>query len=161
MTEHLKPPPTLEACRVLEYAILDSSVRFSGHSNLFRGEKEVGPVPRLAICERAGGGEYFLFHCDNDWTVLGIEAYESIAQARISAEEVYPGAAALWIDPHVTTQEAAMHLDELWDDRRCNLCGKTPLQFENPRFIEKNGTWIYESCVKSCYELLQEDAEGR
>jgi hypothetical protein len=160
MTQPLKPPPTLEACRVLEYAILDRSAQYSGHSNLFRGAKEVGPVPCLAIGESGGGSEWLLFHCDSDWTVLGIEGCESVAKAKASAEEVYRGVTPLWTDAHVTKEEAAKHIDSLSDATRCNFCGRTPLEFENPRFIEKNGSWICQSCVMSCYELLQEDAKG-
>ena len=45
-----KPPLAISGCRVEQYAIRDRSMKYSGHSSLYRDGKEVGPVPRLAIC---------------------------------------------------------------------------------------------------------------
>lgn len=60
------PPPLIEGARVLQYALLDRTVTYSGHSRLFVGGKEVGPVPRLAIGKAMSDGKVLLFHCDND-----------------------------------------------------------------------------------------------
>jgi hypothetical protein len=81
--------------RVLEYAILDESVTYSGHSSLFVGNvkehlKELGPVPRLAIAQDLKTGEIMLLHCDQDWEVLGLGGnYDSVAKAKASAERAY------------------------------------------------------------------------
>jgi len=45
----MKPPIVLEGCRIEQFAVRDRSMKFEGHGLLFRGDKEVGPVPRLAI----------------------------------------------------------------------------------------------------------------
>jgi len=159
MPEVLKPPPTIACSRVLEYAILNDSVRYSGRSNLFSGDTEVGPVPCLAICQSLTRSELFLFHCDHDWSVLGTEARASVNAAKAAADEIYAGVSGLWIDAHVTEDEAAKHIDEMLG--RCSFCNRSPLDFEgNPRFIQKNDTWICESCVRDCFELLRLDDQG-
>ena len=71
MKQALRPPPTLACYRVLEYAVLSEAIRYSGHSNLFRGDAEVGPVPCLAICQGTNNPEIVLHHCDANWTILG------------------------------------------------------------------------------------------
>ena len=162
MASTLKPPPTLDCCRVLEYAILDKSVRYSGHSHLYAGETEVGPVPRLAICEENIEGKkrsgVLLLHCGHDWTSIGCAAYASVQEARQSAEQSYPGVSALWVDAHVSEEEAAHHLQELWKPMSCRLCGKMPFQ-TNERFIERDGSFICESCIRASHELLREDKQ--
>jgi hypothetical protein len=152
------PPPTLECSRVLEYAILDEPIRYSGHSNLFVGDKEVGPVPCLAICQRGKGPRVFLFHCDRDWTILGTSGRDSLHAAKDAAERIYPGVSSAWIDAHITEEDAAKHINEIWGGgQRCVFCKRTPTDFENPRFIQKNDAWICDSCVRACYELLQSE----
>lgn len=161
MTQALRPPPTLACRRVLEFAVLGESASYSGHSNLFRGDSEVGPVPCLAICQDAKGTGVLVLHCDRDWTILGIEARVSLQDAKSSAEETYAGVSSLWVDAHVTEEEAAKHVDEILGGQRCSLCKRTPLDFQgNHRFIQKNDAWVCEYCVKTCYELLQMDEQG-
>jgi len=155
----LKPPPILACSLVLEYAILDLSVTYSGHSNVFLGDREVGPVPGLAICHDAKKDRFLLLHCDENWDVLGIARKESAANAKTSAERAYPGVSALWANPGFTDEDVARYLEESSSggEMRCDFCGRTPLDFENPRFIQKNDACICESCVKACYEILQSD----
>ncbi len=155
MTQALKSPPTLANGRVLGYAIFDESVRYSGHSNLFVGNKEVDPVPCLAICQDGSGPGVLLLHCDRDWTILGVSGHDSLAAAKDSAERIYSDVTSLWIDAQVTEEEATQHLEEIWGGHRCLFCRRTPLDFENPRFIQKNDACICDSCVMECYDLLQ------
>ncbi|MBZ5523619.1 MAG: hypothetical protein LAP21_15400 [Acidobacteriia bacterium] len=92
--------------------------------------------------------------------MLGTAGRDSLRAAKDAAERIYSGVASVWIDAHVTEEEAAKHLDEIWGGQRCHLCKRTPLDFENPRFIQKNDVWICDSCVKACYELLQSESTG-
>jgi hypothetical protein len=83
MTRTLRnPPPVLDSARLLDYAVLDESVSYSGHSSLFVDGKELGPVPCLAICQALDGAGVLLFHCSDDWTVLGAAEYLSVAEAK-------------------------------------------------------------------------------
>jgi hypothetical protein len=154
MTQALKPAPTIGFYRVAEYAILDGSIPYCGHSDLFKGEKEVGPVPCLAICWVGRGPGVLLLHCNRDWTVRGISERESLGAAKDFAEKIYPGVSSFWTDAHVKEEEAAKHLQDVGSGQ-CTFCKRTAFDSETARFIEKNGTWICESCVKECYDILQ------
>lgn len=108
-----KPPPALAACRVEQYAIRDRSMKYSGHSSLFRDGKEVGPVPRLAIC-RGDDNEVLLLHCDRRWNVLGMAGgYPNIKAAKRRAERIYPGISAAWAKAGVTRWQVRRYLDRI------------------------------------------------
>ena len=81
-----KPPPVLASARVLEYAILDGSVGFSGKSRVFVESRELGRVPRLAIGQVLEAGEVLLLYCDEEWSVLTAAGYSSPAHAKARAE---------------------------------------------------------------------------
>lgn len=96
-----KPPPLLGSGRVLEYAIVDESVTFSGHSSLFVGNattglKELGQARCLAITQDLKTGEIALLHCGAEWDLLGTGGdYASVEKAKASAERAYRGITAL------------------------------------------------------------------
>jgi hypothetical protein len=96
------PPPVLDHGRVLEYAVLNDRVEYSGHSLPFVDGKEVGPVPRLAICQSLNNPDIVLLHCDDDWNVLGAGIFNSAGEAKSRAEKTYPGVATCWIKSHFT-----------------------------------------------------------
>jgi len=148
------PPPVLDSARVIEYAVLDKSVIYSGHSSLFVDGRELGPVPCLAVCQPLEGASFLLFHCDTDWTVLGAAEYPSVAEAKIRAERIYRGISGRWIDAHVTEQQVKRYLDEVWSDQRCSVCGRRPDQVEH--LITKNNIHICDSCIREFYEMLHD-----
>jgi len=159
MTQNFKPPATLAGRRVLEYALIDESLEFRGQGRFFSGDAEIGRVPCLALCDSGKEPTVYLLHCDRDWSILFTEHHPSLHEAKTSAEHTYPGVSTIWIGTHTTVEDATKHLKEIWGPHRCNFCGKTPLDLENPRYIEKNGAVICETCVMSCYEILREDQE--
>lgn len=93
-----EPPPILDRARVLEYAEVDTSVRYTGRITLYVGSKEIGALPNLAICQNTWTPipETFLFYCDQEWNVIVAGAYSSIEAARDSAEVAYDGISAKW-----------------------------------------------------------------
>jgi len=121
---------------VLEYAILDESVTYSGHSSLFVGTedgvlKELGPVPCLAIAQELETGVIMLLHCDQEWSVLGLGGnYESVSEAKAKAERAYHGVSVRWVETKVTEEEALKFIDEVWSDERCSFCDKIPPDIE-------------------------------
>jgi len=161
MTDHSnEPPPVLLCARVVEYAVLTSSVRYSGHSFLFFGDKEVGPVPRLAICQKLDETTFTLFHCDDEWEVLGIAANDaSIAEAKARAERIYPGVSECWVDPQVTEADAASYIEQEFADDRCRFCGRLPPDFEKLVVHERGGS-ICNSCIDELYAFIHEDPES-
>ena len=64
-----KPPAILDSAKVLSYAILDSSVIYTGKASVYYNGKLVGPVPKLAICQNKGETEVLLFYCNDKWGV--------------------------------------------------------------------------------------------
>lgn len=98
------PPTVLDDARVLEYAIIDSTVQYTGRLNLYVNDKRLNAVPCLAICENVDDGELLLFHCDENWNVLGIQAWNgpgssdvtSIDDVKRRAEDFYTGISAKW-----------------------------------------------------------------
>jgi hypothetical protein len=152
------PPPVLDHGRVLEYAVLNDRVEYSGHSLLFVDGKEVGPVPRIAICQSLNNPDIVLLHCDNDWNVLGAGIFNSAGEAKSRAEKTYPGVATCWIKSHFTNEQVSKHLEEIWNGLHCVFCGKMPYEVE--RLIEKSGVGICDSCIEELYQMLREDPEG-
>jgi hypothetical protein len=63
---------------------------------LFVDGKEIGRVPRLAICEEKSSGGVLLFRSDEEWNVLGCAGYESVARAKDRTEQIYPGFLKSW-----------------------------------------------------------------
>jgi hypothetical protein len=90
-----KPPPAIVSERVLHYAFLDDSVGFNaGHKLIFIDGKQLGKVPRLAICQAKKSSELSLFYCDDDWDFVGVSVHDSVAAAKNRAERLYPGSSS-------------------------------------------------------------------
>jgi len=159
-----KPPPVLGSARVLEYAILDESVTYSGHSSLFVGTedgvlKELGPVPCLAIAQELETGVIMLLHCDQEWDVLGLGGnYESVSEAKAKAERAYHGVSARWVETKVTEEEALKFIDEVWADERCSFCDKIPPDVN--MMIKRKDVRICDSCIEEFHKMLQEQRDS-
>lgn len=154
-----KPPLVLDNARVVEYAVLNNSVNFSGRTLLFVEGKELGPLPCLAICENLEDAAILLFHCDRDWTVLGVARYGSISEAKNRAERTYPGVSNRWIETQSTELEVSKYLEDLSANECCTFCGKGPGQAEI--LMEKNCKWICDACAIEFHQMLQEDSKGK
>jgi hypothetical protein len=150
MSRAIKPPPVL-GTRVLANALLGRGVQYSGHSGLFVEGKELGPVPRLAICERPDGG-VLLVHCNRRWSELGLASYESVSAAKQRAEAIYRGSSTCWVAAKVTKAQAERYLRELWAGQECNLCGRRPDQVE--RLVEQRQVRICNVCVDECHAAM-------
>ena len=98
------PPPIIDGARVLEYAILDESVSFTGRLQLYHGGQRVGPVPCLAICKNPDMDELLLFHCDSAWNVQGAQIWNApdkrpvitVEEVKQRAEHAYAGISSKW-----------------------------------------------------------------
>lgn len=97
-----RPPQkiTLNDAALLYYVELDESVGYTeGHGLFFVDGKEIGKVPRLAICKDKESGLFTLYYCDENWILLGVAAnYQSVDAAKHRAERIYPGSSARWVD---------------------------------------------------------------
>lgn len=148
-----KPPPALGCARVLEYVFIPLSNGYSGRTLLFVDGKELGRVPRLAICEEKSSGGVLLFHCDEEWNVLGCARYDSIARAKNKAEWIYPGLRPSWIESGVSEDEAERYLDEHFANERCSFCGKRADKVN--QLFSKDSVFICDSCVEAFHGTLR------
>jgi hypothetical protein len=130
---HDVPPLILHTSRVLWHATLRKPATYSGHSYLFVNGEEVGPVPRLAICENLARREagVLVMHCGPRWSVLGVSGYESVLVARTRISRIYPGVEKLWIRATASKRQAMTYLNEVvWQGKRCVFCGRRPYEVE-------------------------------
>jgi predicted RNA-binding Zn-ribbon protein involved in translation (DUF1610 family) len=145
MSNHASaPPPCLDNARVIFYAILDASVTYSGRTLLFVDGKELGRVPRLAICQDRRLPGVMLFHCDDEWTVLGCSGHDSVESAKRKAKAIYLNIEDRWVDGDVTEADAERYLDELLQDYRCSSCGKRADQVD--RLQTKGKSYVCDKC---------------
>lgn len=126
-----RPPPAIIYRRLLYYAVLDKSIRYSGCKLMFVGRprgklRELKKVPCVAICERLFEDEkaFWLFYCDRDWNDVGVADYDTLDAAMHRAERMYPGISTLWMKAQVTKKQVNNYLDGLFKGRRCPSCNK-------------------------------------
>jgi hypothetical protein len=99
-----RPPPVLDNAEVLEFAVIDSSVRFTGALHLYHGDVRIGAVPCLAICRDPGADELLLFHCDENWSVVAAQIWNNpdrpiiatVDEVKERAEKYYSGISSRW-----------------------------------------------------------------
>jgi len=150
-----QPPPVLDHCRVLEYAVLAGKVKYSGHSNLFFDGKEVGPVAALAIGKPMDSHEPLVLHCDHRWAVQAVAGFPSVREAKTRAERIYPGVSVLWRRTGVSKAKAEAYLARMWKGMTCSFCGRRPDQIKN--MIGERGkrsVRICDICVREFHEEL-------
>src|SRR5262245_29293341 len=91
-----KPPIVIDECWIEQYAIRPRAIRFRGHGLMFRGGREVGSVPRLAL-GRGRDGQIHILHCDGRWkSRFGACGYATVREAKARAERIYPGISRHW-----------------------------------------------------------------
>lgn len=147
-TQKAPSAPVIASARILVYARVDEGVQFAGRTLLFVDGKELGPVPRLAICHSKRDEKFLLFHCDREWNVEGVSAHSSLDEAKAKAESIYPGVS--WVDANVSEEAAEAYLYDLWADDLCSFCGRRPDQVDHLVSTESAG--ICSVCVTEFYE---------
>lgn len=158
----LAPPPVLAGARVLEYAIVDETVIFTGRLELHNDGERLGPLPRLAICQAFDSEELLLFYCDDTWETLGVEAWNgpddgqsgSVEDVKRSAESYYSGISARWVALGVAEDEAKAYYQAQESEFACSFCGKGPDELRSVfRGPQAN---ICGECVRRLYDMLDE-----
>jgi hypothetical protein len=152
------PPPVLDSARVIEYAIVDESIPFTGAGPLYVGGTLLGRVPRLAICENLGEDlGPMLFHCDDSWAVLGVAGGQTIEEIKVRAESRYPGISSSWVQRNVSREEALAYYDRETGDMRCSFCGRRP--FETTGYVEgrNQDAAICRECVAKFHAAFQSE----
>lgn len=153
-----RPPPALGCARVLEYAIVDSSIVFRQRRTLNVDGKWVGKVARLAICQNLDDEELLVFHCTDNWDVVGVAAgYKIVAEAKEEVERSYRGLASKWNVAGYSRDEAVAYVGEQFKDRQCSFCGRTPLQVQS---IVGDAVRICNRCIDEFHDLMHLQRPG-
>jgi len=103
-SNNIPPPSIIEDVLVIEYAVVDETVEFTGRLKLYVGENQINAVPRLAICQHPVDHTFFLMHCDEKWNVLGIQVWNApdfpeeitLEGVKQRAEVYYKGISSKW-----------------------------------------------------------------
>ena len=122
------PPPVLVLARVLAWARTDWPVEYTGNMLVFDGGERLGQVPNLAICQYFGDREVVLFHCDENWNVVGCSGFGIIGEMKAHAEIIYRHISGLWKEVAVSEEEDRSHLETLYEEDVCQFCTKRPVQ---------------------------------
>ena len=148
------PPPVIDMARVIAYAVVDSSVEWTGTQQLYEAGQLVGAVPGLALCQNISGDltDILLFHCNEEWEVTGCSGGPTLENAKAMAERAYRGISAKWIHMDTTPEQAERWIREHHADMICSFCGKLPAG--DDRVIQGQGAKICSSCVRSFRERL-------
>ena len=156
----MKPPPVICGARVLEYALVAEPVRFTGNLQLYVGDALLGEVPRLAICESLDAEELLLFHCDDDWHVLGIQAWNtargsitSVHDVKTRAEKYYAGISSQWIAHGASVVDARAYQESMVGEDRCSFCSRTMYDVQS-LVGGKNGARICDFCITALNEEM-------
>jgi len=139
------PPPALASAPVLEYAVLDESVGYSGQSRAFVDGRDTERVSRLAVGAAPEKGEALLFHCTEDWRILATGRYASPALAKARAEQTYPGVSRCWVSRAGSREEWAAPPGAGPSEFNCSFCGRGPDQVRN--LIAHGDSRICNLCV--------------
>jgi ClpX C4-type zinc finger len=151
------PPPVLDRARVIAYAVLDHSVQWTGRQRLIVGGKELGPVPRLALCQNVEGDlkDILVFHCNAEWDVLGVSGGKTLEAAKASVEQTYRGVGAKWILTNVTEDEAKAWIDEHCADISCSFCDRAAGDYQQLVGNKFGSVRICNHCIDEYYALLR------
>jgi hypothetical protein len=150
------PAPVLDCARVLAYAVVDPSVRYIERKTLFVDGQLLGQVPRLAICQNIDETELMVFHCDDNWNVLGVAAgIYTMADAKAKVERSYQGIASKWIDTNVSVAEAEAYLREQFGNDGCSFCGR--MFYQVTQFFSGANGRICDDCVRKFADLLKKE----
>jgi hypothetical protein len=147
------PPPLIGTARLLEYAIIDPSIVFTSRQLLYVDGKSLGSVPRLALCRDLSNQEIHLFHCDEEWTVLGISGRGSSIEVKEAAERSYQGLSEKWIAAPYSDDQVAHYLEEQWGGLRCSFCQNWP--WEMQKLFPGPSIGICDNCIRSFHKALE------
>ena len=89
-------PHVLGGARVILYSEIDERHRHTGNTKQIVAGITIEAATGLAICQYEGEHVFYLFGCDENWTVITDTWHESIEGAKAQAEFEYEGVTATW-----------------------------------------------------------------
>jgi hypothetical protein len=150
----LKPPPLIDSCRVLHYAIVDSDVRFTRCSVLYVDDVELGAVPRLAVCKNLIDDSILLLHCDEKWSSLGSSGSGDVESVIVQANRLYDGLASKWVKSPYSELDVAKFFADSYADQRCSFCGRYHIELDGTPIVEGTNAAICGECIERLHGEL-------
>jgi hypothetical protein len=152
------PPPVLDRARVIAYAIVDESVKWTGRQLIFVDGKELGPVPRLALCrcDRGEIEDILVFHCTDEWEVLGCSGHDTLEKAKAKVEIAYSGVSEKWIDTNISEEAAKQWIKENCTDLSCSFCGREPPEAREIIESKSGEVRVCNFCIDEHYKWIHE-----
>lgn len=155
MSRREPPPPVLDSARLISYAFVDD-IPYRRWGALYVDGQLLEHVPCLAICLNLGKDiGPLLYHCDEEWNVLGTSGAESVEATKQHAERNYPGVGSRWVDVNTSVEDALRYYDDQTGNLKCSFCGKRPFDLEG--WVEGTGAVICRGCVEGYYRDFQKD----
>jgi hypothetical protein len=152
----IAPPVVLDSARVLAYAFVHD-IEYRQTGALYVDGVLLEHVPRLAICANLGADlGPLLFHCDVDWTVLGVSGASTVQAVKERAEHNYPSSITQWVDIDTSVEDALKYYDEHVENGTCSFCGKR--RFEFGACVEGKGALICKSCIDVYHAELRDSS---
>lgn len=141
---------------VVEYAVVDSTVKFMNRKNLNVGGNWLGAVPKLAICKNLETSEYHLSHCDDEWNDLcAVQTAKTIQEIKEIAEKHYQGIGKNWVTSGYSETDAIASLNEEIETTKCSFCGRSPHDESTRSMIVSDNARICDVCIREFYHEIQ------
>ena len=147
MDKLLAPPPAISFARVLAYAVVDETVRFTGEQRLYVDNELLGAVPCIALCEELRNDQagFFVAYCNEKWEAVAIAPATDPDSAMRQAEHYYRGLGALWAQATVTVHQAREWIARSRPEEVCSFCGRLPFEINN--LVRGNEAAICDLCL--------------
>ena len=154
---------------MLEYAILDESVVFTGKLHLYRGEERVGAVPHLAIVQDLHTSDLMLFHCDERWEVVGAQGWNapgvikptSVLEVKNHAERYYTGLARKW-RTHPSSHEGALaYYEANYPTDRCSFCDRSMHDMRCLVSSDTSKARICDACIERFHAVIGQSSQDQ
>ncbi len=146
-------PPLIDCARVLHYALVGPEVRYTPKNAIYVDGIELGAVPRLAIVRNLVDDDFMLFHCDADWSCLGVSDCGSIEDAMAHANRRYEGLAGKWREAPYSDAEFAKAVTEQYGEERCSFCSRFHFQIDAP-VIKGDRARICGDCIERLHSAI-------
>ena len=152
-----KPPLSLYyPAYVVEYAIVDSTVKFIDRKTLNVAGEWLGAVPKLAICKNVKTSELELSHCSEDWESLcSVQTAATLEAIKKIAEKHYQGIGSKWVETHYKESDAVALFESEKESGKCSFCGKSHYDANIRNMIVSSDARICDNCVRTFYKELE------
>jgi len=154
------PPPVLLMNRVIAYAVVDDTVKFTGRWHVRVEGKALGRVPRLAIGQplEEAFTDTLLHHCDESWNVLGTSGKPTLEETLAHAERAYEGVGTKWIYVNTSVEDARNWIRRNHPLEICSFCGR--FSYETKTLITQNSSVICSTCIDEFHDAIHDKSRG-